>query len=101
MAHIQKTAIPSIGIRDQRRFAPACHGAHAGHHIRIGGNARIGDTKGRGNSAKARAINAVKPDAIGDLGRDHVEDTGGEDEALFGKRLPERWVGHKTSFIAY
>ena len=101
MAHIQKSAIASIGIRDQRRFAPACHGAHAGHHIRIGGNARIGDTKGRGNSAKARAINAVKPHAIGDLGGDHVKDTWGKDEALFGERLTKRWVGHEFSFVAY
>ena len=101
VAHIQKTTIARIGIRDQRRFAPARHGAHACDQIRIGGNARFCDTKGRGNCTKARAVDAVKPHAIGDLGRDHVKDTGGEDEALFGKRLPKRWVGHRISFVAY
>ena len=61
---------------------------HATDHFRIAGKARIRQSQ-RGGNAVSGHVERAEAQAVGNLGRDHVVDSGGGDEPLAGQGLPQ------------
>src|SRR5690606_37504224 len=92
---VQQATIPRVAVSDDPRLRPLSELTYAPNHIRIGCKPRIRQTEVRGHRSEARHVQNVKPHAIGDLCRDHIEYARSRDETGLLESRGERLAhGH-------
>ena len=97
MLHVEQAAKTRIGIGYDRcrRFLDDL--ANSREHVGIGRKTRIRNAEIRGRQPKARGIDGIEADPLGQHGGNHVEDTGCHDELTRVQFVLQTCIGHGAS----
>ena len=94
VAHVEQAAEAGVGVGDHRRLRTSRRFRDALDHFGVGRDARVGQAEVGGGEPVAGHVHRVEADALGDHGRDHVEDAGGDDEFAALELLTESGICH-------
>ena len=92
--HVEEAAIAGVGVGDDARVHGARQRRHAIDHLRIGRDARVGQSIGGGRQPEARAIDEIEADLVADDGGDHVVDARRDDDLFRVQRGAQTWLAH-------
>ena len=99
LAHVDQPAETGIGVRDQRRLDRRGDGAGPVDHVAIGDEPGIGHAEVRARYAIAGHVQRLEADAVGNPGREHLEDAGSQDELALREQGLEADGGHARDIL--
>ena len=89
VANIQQAAVACVAIGDERGARHACHGFDAAHHVRIGGQACVGQAQVRRDRAEAGHVQRIEPKGVRQPQGHHVVHARRRDQAGLGQALAQ------------
>ena len=96
--HVEQAAVAGVGVGDHAGVHGARQRRDPVEHLRIGGDAGVGQAIGGGRQPEAGGIDEIEPDLVGDHGRDHVVQAWRGHEFAGAQRLAETcaWSCHTS-----
>ena len=94
VVHVEQAAVAGVGIGDDRGAAAAHQRRHAVEHLRVGGDAGVGQPQAGGGQPVAGAVDDGEADLFGHRRGNHVLQPGGDDELAGIELLAKNGIGH-------